>query len=129
MILLVFTASVVVAVILARQERRHRVEMSWEYERRGMAVPPARPKLRRTEAALNVGLGMLLVFFGTAMLVANLQAIERTGQSPGAAGQFPGSGVWEQAAFYWAGGLAMIVLGIRALMHIRRFERAEAAAG
>lgn len=129
MILLIFTASVVVTIILGRQERRHRMEMAWEYERRGIPVPPVRPKLRRTEAGLNIGLGMLLLFFGTVMLAANLKSIEQGGGMPGGTGHFPGSEIWEQAAFYWAGGLALIILGIRALLHIRRFQRAAQTAG
>lgn len=123
MILLIFIASVVVAIAFRRQERRHRIALVWEYERREIPVPPVRPKLKRTEAVLNVCLGMLILYFGCAVVVMHFRMTEVLGENPGSPGHFPDSGVWEQAAAYCAGGIALIVLGLRALRRIHRFER------
>jgi hypothetical protein len=123
MILLIFIASVVVAIAFRRQERRHRIALVWEYERRGIPVPRVEPKLKRTEAVLNVCLGMLILCFGCAVVVMHIRMTALLGEIPGSPGHFPDSGIWEQAAAYCAGGIALIILGLRALRHIHRFER------
>ena len=129
MILLVFVAAVLVATVLERQERRHRLEKKWEYDRLGFPPPPVRPKLKRTEAWLNIALGVLIVLFGCAIVWTHLKVMETLAERPDLLRQNPAGNFWEHAAFYLAGGIALIVLGAKAVRQINRHEHAQPPAG
>ena len=129
MILLIFVAAVLVAIVLERQERRHRYEKTWEYQRLGVPPPTVRPKLKRTEAWLNIGLGVLMLFFGSAMAWTHLKVMDALAARPDLPGQVPAGDFWEQTAFFLAAGIALIVLGATAVRQITRYERAIPPAG
>jgi hypothetical protein len=57
---------------------------------------------------LNIGLGIVLSFFGYSLLAMRL---------------------WDQSAFYLAGGMTLAALGIRALIRIGRADRASTLPG
>jgi len=61
MILLLFVASVLVSVLLERQARQHTARTHNGVRAARNPDPPTPPKLKRTEAWLNVGLGFVLV--------------------------------------------------------------------
>ena len=130
MILLLFVGSVLVAVLLERQARQHTLERTIEYERLRIPIPPRRPKLRRTEAWLNVGLGLLLVGFAVLTTLIGIQMRSIADKFPDhaadLANDFSQSIQW--ATFYLAGGIALAWLGWKAIREISRYESGAASA-
>ena len=124
MIVLIFVASVLVAVLLERQARQHALERGVEYERLGIPVPRRRPKLKKTEAWLNVGLGLVLVALSVFAVMAGIQlkviAERFPGHAPDISGDF--SMAIQNSALFLAGGVALAWLGWRALREITRYE-------
>jgi hypothetical protein len=124
MILLVFVAAMLVSILLDRQARAHRLERAAEYERLGIPIPPRRPKLKRTEAWLNVGLGLLLVGLAPIFTLGGLQTLRLVESFPGHAAD-PGFDITQlilQGSFLLASGIALAWLGWKAIREITRFE-------
>lgn len=124
MILLVFVASILVSVLLERQGRQHRLERAIEYERLGIPIPPHRPKLKRTEAWLNVGLGLLLVALSLISTIAGIQMKSIAERMPDHATELKDdfSLMIQSGAFYLAGGIALAWLGWKAVREITLYE-------
>ena len=124
MILLIFVASVLVAVLLERQARQHALERAVEYQRLGIPVPRRRPKLKKTEAWLNVGLGLVLIALSVFAVMAGIQLKVMAERFPGHAADLSGdfSMAIQNAALCLAGGVALAWLGWRALREITRYE-------
>jgi hypothetical protein len=109
-------AAVVVSIVLDCQERQHRLEESLEYEYLGWEKPM--PKLKpRGEAGQSIIVGAILLTIGSAGLYA-IVILEQVGEAIG--------GQYIVAAFL-AGGVALIVVGWRALRDIREHGKREAA--
>jgi len=115
MTLAVFVAAVLVSLVLDRQERRHRFHLSLEYEHLGWEMPRLKPRLSRAEAVLNIFLGAVLLLFGGAALYTMLN-LESIGEETG--------GQYIVAAFL-AAGVALIVVGWKALWEIREYGKRE----
>lgn len=129
MILLLFVASILVAVLLERQARQHTLERTFEYERLGIPVPPRRPKLKRTEAWLNVGLGLILVALSILSTMTGFQMRN-------IAERFPDHAAFlnddfrvglEWGAFCLASGTALAWLGWKAVRENTRYESGAAS--
>lgn len=124
MILLVFVASVLVAALLERQARRHALERATESERLGIPLPRRQPRLRPTEAWLNVGLGMVLL--GLSILTTWTGFFMRSmgDRFPDRAADLGNefSQEMQLAAFYLAGGIGLLWLGSRAIREISRYR-------
>jgi hypothetical protein len=124
MILLLFVASILVSVLLERQARQHTLERTMEYERLGIPIPPPRPKLKRTEAWLNVGLGFVLVGLSLLSTVSAFQMKDIAERMPDHAAFLKDDfrvGL-EWGAFCLAGGIALAWLGWKAIKEISRYE-------
>jgi hypothetical protein len=124
MILLLFVASILVSVLLERQARQHTLERTMEYERLGIPVPPRRPKLKRTEAWLNVGLGFVLIGLSVLSTVSGFQMKGLAERMPDHAAHFNDDfrmGL-EWGAFCLASGIALAWLGWKAIKEISRYE-------
>jgi hypothetical protein len=124
MILLIFVASVLVAVLLERQARQHALERSMEYERLGIPAPPRAPKLKRTEAWLNVGLGLILIVLSILSTWMGFFMSSMADKFPDHAAEMANefSQAIQVAAFYLAGGIALAWLGWKAIREISRYE-------
>jgi hypothetical protein len=124
MILLVFVAAVLVSVFLERQARQHKIQRGVEYERRGIPVPPPRPKLKRTEAWLNLGLGVLLGLVSLMFAWAGFGTMNVAERMPDHASTINDSAVRmiEGGAFFLASGIALARLGWKAIREIARYE-------
>jgi hypothetical protein len=124
MILLVFVASMLVSILLDRQARAHRQERAAEYERLGIPIPPRRPKLKRTEAWLNVGLGLILVGLAIMFTVMGLQTRSLVDSFPdhGAGLGLDITQLILQGSFFLASGIALAWLGWKAIRDITRYE-------
>ena len=124
MILLLFVASILVAVLLERQARQHTLERAIEYGRLGIPAPPRRPKLKRTEAWLNVWLGFVLVGIALLAAVSGFQMKDIAERMPDHAAIFKDdfSLTIEWGAFYLACGIALVWLGWKAIREISRYE-------
>ena len=124
MILLVFVASVLVAVLLERQARQHAIERAMEYERLGIPAPSRQPRLKRTEAWLNVGLGMILVGLSPLLVWQGFFMRGMAEKFPDHAAEMADdfSQAIQVAAFLLAGGIALAWLGWRALKEISRYQ-------
>jgi hypothetical protein len=124
MILLVFAASVIVSVLLKRQARQHRFERTSECTRLGIPIPRPQPRLRRTEAWLNVGLGFILAIMAFGAVWGAFMQLQIAENFPEHAAElkpnFPL--VIETGAAYLAGAVALVWLGWKALREITRFE-------
>lgn len=129
MILLLFVASILVAVLLERQARQHALERTIEYERLGIPAPPRRPKLRRTEAWLNVWLGFVLVGISLLAGVSGFQMKDIAERLPDHAAILKDdfSLMIEWGAFYLACGIALVWLGWKAIREISRYESGTAS--
>ena len=129
MILLVFVASVLVALLLERQARQHTLERTREYERLGIPVPPRRPRLKRTEAWLNVGLGLILVALSALSTMTGVQMRSIAERLPDHAAELQNdfSRAIEMAAFCLASGIALAWLGWKAIREISRYESRDAS--
>jgi hypothetical protein len=124
MILVLFVASILVSVLLERQARQHTLERTMEYERLGIPVPPRRPKLKRTEAWLNVGLGFVLIGLSVLSTVSGFQMKGLAERMPDHAAHFNDDfrmGL-EWGAFCLASGIALAWLGWKAIKEISRYE-------
>ena len=114
--------AVLVSVVLDRQERRHSFEKSWEYRRLGIPFPMPKPKLSRLVAWLNVQLGLLVVlisiFAGYSQFLLHQVVQNVPGQSHPLTIQ-----IVDSIAFALAGGVALIILGLKAVKQNSDFER------
>ena len=129
MILLLFVASVLVSVLLERQARQHTLERTMEYERLGIPIPPPRPKLKRTEAWLNVGLGFVLVGLSLLSTVSAFLMKNIAERMPDHAAHFNDDfrvGL-EWGALCLASGIALAWLGWKAIKEISRYESGSAS--
>ncbi len=124
MILLLFVASILVAVLLERQARKHTLERTIEYDRLGIPIPPPRPKLKRTEAWLNVGLGLILVALSILSALTGIQMRSIAERLPDHAAELRNdfSQAIQWATFYLAVGIALAWLGWKAVREISRYE-------
>jgi hypothetical protein len=128
MILLVFVASVLVALLLERQARQHALERTREYGRLGIPFPPRRPKLKRPEAWLNVGLGLILIALSVLSTMTGIQIRSIAERLPDHAVELRSdfSQAIEMAAFCLASGIALVWLGWKAVREITRYESGSA---
>lgn len=110
---ILYLSAVAVAIILRRQERRHRAEATIAYGRLGQPIPPREPKLGKYECWLALAVGTFLAIIGVMTVVANFVMSKDNIQVP--------SGQWESAAVFLAAGITIYVLGVRSLQENRRY--------
>jgi len=128
MIFLVFVTAVLVSGALERQARRHRFELEMEYERLGIPISLPRPKLKRAEAWMNVGIGILLGLMAIYSILAGFgymkAAAEAAIDRPDMASTFNEAvePMFITAAFFLASAVALAWLGWRAVREITRYE-------
>ena len=105
MSILIFVVAVLGALVLDRQERRHRFEKVREYERLKWEIPAEKPKLSMLESWGNLIVGVVALVLGGLLLRAMLgvpaEALQRG---------------WENiVALFLASGLALSWLGFKAI--------------
>ncbi len=108
--LLVFTAAVVVALVLGRQEARHELSLRLRAHRKGLVPQAELPRVPLPEALLTFVLGLTLLLAGGAM------AVKWSGWKGGPGPEF----LRDAAALVLAAGVGLLVLGVLAL---HRFVR------
>ena len=86
--IVVFVVAGVVSIVLDRQERRHKLAIELEYERLEWELPPAKPKLSRTVAVLNICLRCRLA------RLRRSGVLRRSGLSSPRARKLEGSTTW-----------------------------------
>ena len=105
MSILIFVVAVLGALVLDRQERRHRFEKVQEYERLKWEIPAEKPKLSMLESWGNLIVGVVLLGFG-GVLLRSMLGVPAEGMERG----------WENiVALFLASGLALSWLGIKAI--------------
>ena len=127
MTLVAFFAALAVSVVLEHQARRHRAERSRGCALLNVSVPLPPPKLKKTEAWLNIALGLLIGVFGGStawMLLMRSALVREHGAPPGLVG---GEREWEMVAVYGAIALSLVVLGAKALRE--NFRHAPGSSG
>jgi hypothetical protein len=129
MILLIFAASMLVSILLERQARQHGHERAIEYERLGIPISPRRPKLKRAEAWLNAGLGLILVALSLMSISTGFLMRSMAEKFPDHAAELTNdfSQAIQNAAFLLASGMALAWLGWKAIREITRYESGGAA--
>jgi hypothetical protein len=110
MIILMAVSAALVAIVLDRQERRHRLDVETECSRYGVDVPLQRSRISRFEGYLNVAVGVLLLLAGCAAGSVLLAARERS---------LP-AGSLQAPALFIAAGMAMVWAGGRILLRSKR---------
>jgi len=124
MILFVFVSAMMVSIVLERQARRHRIQRAAEYQRLAIPVPPPRPKLKRMEAWLNVGLGILLGAMSLMFAGTGIEFMDIAKRLPDHASTLNNSALQmiEGGAFFLASGIALTWLGWKAVRENSRYE-------
>jgi len=115
MSILIFVAAVAGALVLDRQEARHRYEKRKEYERLGWEIPVPKPKLTVLESWGNIMIGAILIAVGGLLLMAMLQL-------PGELGT---ESMETSIALYLASGLALVGLGVKAIRQNARHNASQ----
>ncbi len=113
--LILYISTVVVAVALRHQERRHQTELALLYERLGMSIPVRGPKLRKGESWVHIVVGTFLVILGSLTLATNISVMKEV-EVPKAQ--------WEFSAVMLATGMTLFFLGLRSLKENKNYERA-----
>jgi hypothetical protein len=123
MIITLFLAALAVSLVLNHQARRHRAERSEAYSLLRLPEPPPVPRLKRTEAWLNIALGCLVGAFGgsSAWMMVMRNALVNEHGAP--SGLIASETEWETAALFGAIGVSLVVMGARALREIRLHEK------
>jgi hypothetical protein len=110
MMMLIFVSAVLVSLAFDRQERRHRMELELECSRYGVDPPRQRPRIGRFEGFLNIGAGSLLLIAGGAIVWVLFQAPTKSTVAGGL----------QLGGLFIAAGLALVLLGARALSRAQR---------
>jgi hypothetical protein len=123
MIIALFLAALAVSLVLDHQARRHCAERREAYSLLRIPEPPPAPRLKRTEAWLNVGLGCLVAALGGSsawmMMMRNSLVNEHGAPSELIASETE----WETAALFGALGFSLVVMGVKALREIYLHEK------
>jgi ABC-type Fe3+ transport system permease subunit len=115
MAIIVFLAAIIVSTIFRHQERRHVAEQRAEYIRLGWNPPRSVPRIQGLEAILSLILGVALVVpAAVALLIEMKWGDPQVWRS-----------LWGIIAIGTGGGVALIVLGARALISLRRYPNPE----
>ncbi len=94
------------SLILERQEKIHWLELELVYRRAGIEIPKPVPLLSKFEAVANIALGALLTAAGGYLLYALIQVESILGKTRPT----------EIVSLVLGGGIALMILGARALM-------------
>jgi hypothetical protein len=113
MSLLILVTGILVSIVFDRQQRRHRMELMWEYRRLNRPMPVVKPKLTALQAWLNIVLGVILTAMGAVNVVVFLR-------HPMIA---QGKGTISLSVLFIGGGITLIVLGTMALRQRRMYGK------
>jgi|GEM_PF-1400766 len=119
-IILIYVVAVLVSIVLERQERRHRFNIEMEYCRLQLPMPLIKPKLPRLESWLNIAIGALLLLLGTLFVALTFTVLLNPKLK---SMDLPVQEQTYQAAGFIAGGLALIILGVKSLKLNTAYER------
>jgi hypothetical protein len=115
MSLLILVTGILVSIVFDRQQRRHRMELMWEYRRLNLPMPVVKPKLSALQAWLNIVLGVILTALGAvnvAMFIRHPMIAQ-------------GKGMFSISVFFIGGGVTLIFLGTMALRERGRYRKHE----
>lgn len=110
---MLYVTSVIVAIMLRHQERRHQRELSLLYERIGKPAPPRKPKLQKHECWVHLVLGTCLAVIGFGTLASGIAMKDL--QTP--------PGQWEFSGIMLATGITLFILGARSLQENTNYDR------
>ncbi len=119
MVLAIFLAGLGVSLALKRQERIHWLQLEMECRRAGLDIPKPVPRLSKTEAWINIALGVLLLIMGA----SSIAMILKVPQVRSIGSLLP------VVSLIIAAGATLAILGANALKLHRRlmnYERPEA---
>jgi hypothetical protein len=110
MALLIVVAAILVSVVLEQQERRFYFEICQRCEKLGWEFPERLPKTPLLESLLSIVLGLILFVIGGFFLWIVMHLPE----------QYVSTGLLEFVALFVSSGIAVIILGSRAIkFHLR----------
>jgi H+/Cl- antiporter ClcA len=118
--LAIYVSAVVVAILLRRQERRHRKELALVCEHLALPPPSQKPKLRLLECWLNILLGLFLTAGGTYFFWLFLSISNSVREGPRIAVPL---GEWEFSAILLATGISLLFLGFRSIQELHRYNQ------
>ncbi|RPI04652.1 MAG: hypothetical protein EHM64_09265 [Ignavibacteriae bacterium] len=121
MILLLFITAILVSIVLERQERRHKFELSMEYQRLGRTAPEPKPKLTLTQAWFNIAVGAVISLMGLIFLVINITMIHHLGSNVNAI-HMPVGDVLEWWSVVFAAGIALVIVGVKSVSLNRKYS-------
>jgi len=118
-VIIIYISAVFIAILLKHQERKHHLELTFEYELLGKRMPMPKPKIPKLESWLNVLLGIFLTLLGTLFLVIEFIVLRH--KLPVDREQF------KFIAVFLATGITMVILGIQSLQRNRQFAKINSA--
>lgn len=121
MTLAFFILAVAVAALLGWQSRRQKLEMEALCERLALPFPPPEQRVSRLEAVLTAYLGMLGLVFGGMGAWASILSSGVLSGGPEEAARLS-EGPYQVLVVLVGGGAALLVMGLRALWHLRRVQ-------
>ncbi len=124
MFIAIFIEAVIISAFFEQQERRHKLEREIEYEKLGIKMPAETPKLPMLESIANAVVGLIVAEFGGFGLLALLGIIQHAGHF---ADKYLTSGYFANevdfAAAFLAGGIALIMLGVKSIRANFKYRR------
>ena len=122
----IFIVAVIISAFFDQQERRHKLELQIEYEKIGKKMPQEPPKLQMLESIANIMVGLLLAEIGGVGVWTFLYAVKHAGQivSQSKVGV---SGEVDCLSAFLAGGIALMILGVKSVRANYKFQSAKSA--
>ena len=108
----IFVGALLVSLLLDRQRKRHRFETRQEFDRQNRPAPRFEPRIPKLEAWLNVLMGAYLAGFGLFALWLFLQMPDSLHLK----------GTENVVAVFIGSGIALMLVGIKAVRQTRQFE-------
>ncbi len=125
MFVAIFIEAVIISAFFDQQERRHKLELQLEYEKIGKEMPPEPPKLPKLESVANIFIGLVLAEIGGFGLWAFVALLMQNGASIFTNQKLRGdyfTGQTDFIAAFIAGGIALILLGVKSLRAHARYR-------
>ncbi len=126
MFIAIFIVAVIISAFFDQQERRHKLELQIEYEKLGKRMPKEPPKLPMLESVANIVIGLILAEIGGVGVWTFLYAVKHAGQivSQSKVGV---SGEVDCLSAFLAGGIALMILGVKSVRANYKFRSAKSA--
>ena len=122
MFVAIFIVAVVISAFFDQQGRRHRLELEIEYEKLGKKMPPEPPKLPMLESVANIVVGLILAEIGGLSILTIVTAVKHAGQFLAQNKSFLPAET-DSAAAFLAGGIALMILGVKSVLSNVRYRR------